>query len=59
MAKKSDQYVISAAILVHEARQRVNSGEAGRGVKWGTWAAENINWLPDQRRVVLVLRPDH
>ncbi len=42
MAKKSDEYVISAAVLVREARQRVNSGEAGSGVKWGPWAVENI-----------------
>ena len=35
MAEKSDEYVISAAILVHEARQRVKSGEAGPGVRWG------------------------
>ncbi len=42
MAKKSDEYVISAAILVHEARQRVKNGEAGRGVKWETWAVKNI-----------------
>ncbi len=42
MAKKSDEYVISAAVLVRKVRQRVNSGEAGPGVKWGPWAAENI-----------------
>ena len=42
MAKKSDEYIISAAVLVHEARQRVKSVEAGPGVRWGAWAVENI-----------------
>ena len=42
MVKKSDEYVILAAILVHEARQRVKSGEAGPGVRWEAWAAANI-----------------
>ena len=42
MAKKSDDFVISAAMLVREARQRVKSGEAGPGVRWEAWAAANI-----------------
>ena len=41
-AKKSDEYIISAAMLLGEARRRVDAGEAGN-VKWGTWAPENIH----------------
>ena len=41
-AKKSDEHVIAAAMLVAEARRRVEAGEAG-DTMWYTWARENIN----------------
>ena len=40
-AKKSDEHVIAAAMLVAEARQRVDGGEAG-DITWYAWAPENI-----------------
>jgi len=40
-AKKSEEYVISAAMLIREARRRVEAGEAG-DVKWYEWAPKNI-----------------
>ncbi len=41
-AKKSDEHVISAALLMREARRRVDAGEAG-DIKWYVWAPKNIN----------------
>lgn len=41
-AEKSDEYVISAAKLVAEARRRVEAGEAG-DTTWYAWAPENID----------------
>jgi hypothetical protein len=40
-ANKADENVISAAMLVREARRRVEAGEAG-DVKWYGWAPKNI-----------------
>ncbi len=41
-AEKSDEYLIEAAMLMREARRRVEDGEAGDHIKWYTWARENI-----------------
>lgn len=46
-AKKSDEHVIAAAILVAEARRRVEAGEAGN-IKWYTWARKNIDLSPSR-----------
>jgi len=51
--KKSDDMTITAALLVHEARQRVKSGEAGPGVKWEAWAAKNIKLSKSRVRELL------
>ena len=40
-AKKSDEHVIAAAMLVREARRRIEAGEAG-DIKWYVWAPDNI-----------------
>lgn len=40
-AKKSDQHVIAAAMLIREARCRVDAGEAG-DVTWYEWAPKSI-----------------
>ena len=41
-AKKSEEQVISAAMLVREARRRVEAGEAGK-ISWYDWAPKNIS----------------
>lgn len=41
-ARKSDEHVISAALLLREARRRVEAGEAG-AVTWYEWGPKNIN----------------
>ena len=41
-ARKSDEHVISAAMLMREARRRVDAGEAG-DITWYSWAPKNIN----------------
>ena len=46
-AEKSDEHVIAAAVLVAEARRRVEAGEAG-DTKWYTWARENIKLSPSR-----------
>ena len=40
-ARKADDQVISAAMLLKEARQRVEAGEAGE-ITWYEWASKNI-----------------
>ena len=40
-ANESDQHMIAAAMLVREARRRVEAGEAG-DVTWHEWAPQNI-----------------
>ena len=40
-ANKSDEHVIEAALLVRQARERVDAGEAG-DVTWYEWAPRNI-----------------
>lgn len=40
-AKRSEEHVISAAMLIREARRRVEAGEAGE-VTWYEWAPKNI-----------------
>lgn len=40
-AKKSDQHVVAAAMLMRDARRRVDVGEAG-DVTWYEWALKNI-----------------
>jgi hypothetical protein len=40
-ARKADEHVITAAMLIREARERVKSGEAG-DLTWYEWAPANI-----------------
>ncbi len=40
--KKVDDYRVSAAILIHEARELVAEGAAGEGVKWSEWAPKQF-----------------
>ena len=40
-AEKSDEHVIAAAMLVREARRRVEDGEVGP-IKWYAWGPKNI-----------------
>jgi hypothetical protein len=37
-----DEQLIALAMLVREVKQRIEAGEAGRGVKWIEWA--NVNF---------------
>ncbi len=46
-ANATDEKMIEAAMLVGEARKRVEAGEVGKA-DWETWARENIN-LGDSR----------
>lgn len=41
-AKKADEQVIKAALLMREARRRVEAGEAG-DVTWYAWGRKNID----------------
>ncbi|CAN0587843.1 unnamed protein product, partial [Ectocarpus sp. 12 AP-2014] len=41
-AKKSEEHVIAAAMLIRDARRRVNAGEAG-DVTWYEWAPRYID----------------
>lgn len=40
-AKKADEQVIAAALLMREARRRIETGEAG-DISWYAWARKNI-----------------
>ena len=40
--KKVDDYRVSAAILIHEARELVAEGAAGEDVKWSEWAPKQF-----------------
>ena len=40
---KADDHVIEAAMLVREARKRVNEGKAGQLVTWSEWATKHID----------------
>ncbi len=40
--KKVDDYRVSAAVLIHEARGLVQEGAAGEGVKWSEWAPKQF-----------------
>ncbi len=58
-AKKSDEHVISAALLMREARRRVDAGEAG-DIKWCAWAPENIKLsLSRLRDLQRIAEADH
>ena len=48
-ARKSDEHIISAAMLMREARRRVDDGEAG-DIKWYAWALKNIHLSPSRLR---------
>ena len=41
-ANKADERTLAAALLVRQARARIEAGEAGIGVKWFEWALKNI-----------------
>ena len=41
--KKVDDYRVSAAILIHEARELVAEGAAGPDVKWSEWAPKQFS----------------
>jgi hypothetical protein len=43
LARSADDHIINAALLLKEAKQRVEAGEAGKGVKWPEWAEKNID----------------
>ncbi len=53
-ARKSDEHIISAAMLMREARRRVDDGEAG-DIKWYAWAPKNshlsLSRLRDLQRI--------
>ena len=57
-AKKSDEHVISAAVLIREVRRRVDTGEAGN-TTWYAWAPKNINLsLPQLRYLQRIAEAD-
>ncbi len=49
-ADKADEYVVAAAMLIREARKRVEAGDAGNGVTWSGWAEKNIELSPSRLR---------
>ena len=60
-AKKSDEHVIAAAMLVREARRRIEAGEAGDDITWYAWALKNIKLsvsrLRDLQRIAAADHP--
>jgi len=47
-ANQADENLITAALLIHDAKARVENGEAGE-ISWAGWAQANIK-LSDSRR---------
>lgn len=39
---RSDDHKLTAALCLREARERIQAGELGPGVKWEEWARQNI-----------------
>lgn len=48
-ARKSDEHIILAAMLMREARRRVDAGDAG-DITWCAWALKKINLSPSRLR---------
>lgn len=48
-AVSADDHIIKAALLMREARRRVDEGEAGE-TTWYTWAPKNIKLCPSRLR---------
>ncbi len=53
-AKEADERMIAAAMLLREARKRIEDGEAGE-VKWYPWAEKHIKLKKTQLRVFLLI----
>ena len=51
-SRESDEHVIKAAMLIGEARRRVNAGEAG-AMTWYEWARHNIHLSPSRIRELM------
>jgi hypothetical protein len=58
--EKVDQFRISAGKQLVELQARIEAGEAGKGVKWWTWYAENFKnrTRRDARKVMALARAD-
>ncbi len=48
-ATQADEHTITAALLIREARKRVEAGEAGE-ITWYNWASSNIRLSPSRLR---------
>jgi hypothetical protein len=58
-SEKADQYRISAGKQLVELKVRIEAGEAGKGVKWWAWYAENFNRTRrDAQRVMALANAD-
>ena len=57
---KLDTYRVTTGLLLLQARQRVDSGEAGEGVTWEQWCRENITErkLRDIRKLLAIAKAD-
>jgi hypothetical protein len=49
-ANQADEHIIEAAMLIREARKRVEEGEAGENITWTAWAAKHITLGESRRR---------